>query len=136
MFLLDTNVVSELRRIKPHGAVEAWRKSRADDELFISVMTVYEIQAGIERTRTTDPAKASDLERWLAPLAGGTCVLPATAEIAQVWARLMHRRADHLRADALIAATALVHGLTVATRNGVDFSPFGVSVFDPFTYRA
>lgn len=133
MFLLDTNVVSELRKPKPHGAVLAWLKSLDDVQLHLSAVTLGEIQAGIELTREQDAAKAAEIEAWLELLAGAYNVLPMDAAIFRQWARLMHRRSDTLYEDAMIAATAQVHGLTVATRNVADFKALGLKVFNPFT---
>lgn len=132
MFLLDTNVVSELRRPRPHGAVLAWIRSVDDEQLHLSAVTLAEIQAGIEVTREQDPAKASELEAWLDQLATAWNVLPMDAQTFRYWARLMHRRSNTLYEDAMIAATARVHGLTVVTRNLRDFSGFGVELLNPF----
>ena len=131
-YLLDTNVVSELRKPKPHGGVLAWLQSLDDDQLFVSAVTVGEIQAGIEMTREQDPAKASDIETWLNQLAGSYNILPMNAEAFRAWAKLMHRKSDTLYEDAMIAATALSHGLTVATRNVADFQALGMAVLNPF----
>ena len=133
MYLLDTNVVSELRRPRPHGSVLAWIRLQDNDDLHLSAVTVGEIQAGIEITREQDPAKAASLESWLSALADAWNVLPMDAAAFRRWAKLMHRQSDTLYEDAMIAATALTHGLTVATRNVADFRAFGVPVFDPFT---
>ena len=132
MYLLDTNVVSELRRPKPHGAVLAWIADIPSENLRLSALTVGEIQAGIELTREQDPAKAQVLEQWLDEVEMSFAVLPMDAEVFRVWARLKHRRSDTLVEDAMIAATALVHGLTVATRNVRDFEGFGVALINPF----
>ena len=132
MYLLDTNVVSELRRPRPHGAVLAWLASVDDTELFVSAVTLGEIQAGIELTRGQDPAKASELEGWLDMVAGAYNVLPMDAAVFRAWARLMHRRSDTLYEDAMIAATAKVHRLTVVTRNVADFQALGFEVLNPF----
>jgi predicted nucleic acid-binding protein len=132
VYLLDTNVVSELRKPKPHGAVVAWVKSLADSEIFLSAVTIGEIQAGIEITREQDAAKAQELELWLESLARAYNVLPMDAEVFRCWARLMHRNSDTLYEDAMIAATARVHKLCVATRNVADFKPFGVQLINPF----
>lgn len=135
MYLLDTNVVSELRRPKPHGAVAAWIASVNDSDLRLSAVTIGEIQAGIEITRERDEDKARELESWLELVAQSYNVLPMDAETFRCWARLMHRRSDDLIEDAMIAATAIVHGLTVVTRNVRDFGAFGVKTFDPFRTR-
>lgn len=132
VYLLDTNVVSELRRPKPHGAVLAWIADIPSENLRLSALTVGEIQAGIELTREQDPAKAQVLEQWLDEVEMSFAVLPMDAEVFRVWARLKHRRSDTLVEDAMIAATALVHGLTVATRNVRDFEGFGVALINPF----
>lgn len=132
MYLLDTNVVSELRRNKPHGRVLAWLQSVDDSQLHLSAVTLGEIQAGIELTREQDPVKAAALERWAQQLAGAYNVLPMDAASFRVWARLMHRRSNTLIEDAMIAATAVVHGLTVVTRNTREFEVFGMAVFNPF----
>ena len=132
MLLLDTNVVSELRRPRPHGAVLAWIADIPDQQLRISAVTVGEIQAGIELTRDQDPAKADELEGWLDRVVATFAVLPMDAAAFRAWARMKHRRSDTIFEDAMIAATAEVHGLTVATRNLRDFAPLGVDVVNPF----
>jgi predicted nucleic acid-binding protein len=131
-YLLDTNVVSELRRPRPHGGVVAWLESLDDSQLYVSAVTLGEIQAGIELTREQDPDKAKALEAWLELVAGAYNVLPMDAVAFRAWARLMHRKSDTLYEDAMIAATAKVHGLRVATRNVADFQALGVDVFNPF----
>ena len=131
-YLLDTNVVSELRKQRPHGAVLAWLNSLDDADLHLSAVTLGEIQAGIELTREQDPSKADEIETWLALVAQAYQVLPMDAAAFRAWARLMHRKSDTLYEDAMIAATAQVHGLTVATRNVADFKALGVAVFNPF----
>ena len=133
MYLLDTNVVSELRRPKPHGAVMQWIQDIADADLHISAVTIGEIQAGIELTREQDESKAAELEQWLELVSGSFNVVPMDVLAFRVWARLMHRTSDTLYEDAMIAATAKVHKLTVVTRNVTDFKSFGVSVLNPLT---
>ena len=135
MYLLDTNVVSELRRLRPHGAVLAWLQAVDDAQLFISAVTLGEIQAGIELTREQDIDKASEIEAWLDQVAAAYNVLPLDAAAFREWARLMHRRSDTLYEDAMIAATARVHGLTVVSRNVADFKALGMEALNPFTAR-
>jgi toxin FitB len=133
VYLLDTNVVSELRKRKPHQGVVEWIQRAAEESLFLSVVSVGEIQAGIEITREQDPQKAADIEAWLVDVAQTYNIIPADALIFRRWAQLMHRRSDHHLEDALIAATALVRGMTVVTRNVDDFEPFGVRIVNPFS---
>ena len=102
MYLLDTNVVSELRRAKPHGAVVAWLEGVADADLHLAAVTLGEIQAGVEITREQDVAKAAEIEAWLELVAGTFNVLAADGAVFRAWARLMHGArgpADRGRAD-------------------------------------
>ena len=132
LYLLDTNVVSELRKPKPHGAVLAWFAGVEDTQMHLSAVTLGEIQAGIELTREQDAAKAMEIEVWLEKVAQTYNVLPMESLAFRTWARLMHRRSETLYEDAMIAATAKVHGLTVVTRNVSDFKAFDIPVFNPF----
>jgi toxin FitB len=135
MYLLDTNVVSELRRVRPHGAVLAWLESVDDKDLHLSTVTIGEIQAGIEITREHYPDKAAEIEAWLELVAETYNILSMDARTFRSWARLMHRRSDYLIEDAMIAATAAVHNLTVVTRNLRDFKDLGVHTLNPFKTR-
>lgn len=132
MYLLETNVVSELRRVRPHGAVLAWIAAVPDVGLHLSAVTIGELQTGVERTRDRDPRKAAELEAWFAQVAAGYAILPMDGAAFREWARLMHKRSDTLAQDAMIAATAIIHNLTVATRNVRDFEPLGARTFNPF----
>lgn len=131
MYLLDTNVISELRRPKPHAAVLAWIEAADDKDLHLSAVTIGEIQAGIEITREQDVEKARQIEQWLDLVAGTYNVLPMDAAVFRAWAKLMHKTSDMLYEDAMIAATAKAHGLTVVTRNLADFRSFGVKLLNP-----
>lgn len=131
MILLDTVVLSELRKRSPQPEVVGWLRAQRPDELFVSVLTVGEIERGI--AKVAEPVFARSLNRWLDDLLAfyGDRVLPVTPLIARRWGRLSSHL-NHDGADLLIAATALCHGLTVATRNVRHFAPTGVSVVNPF----
>lgn len=136
MFLLDTNVVSELRRPDhAHPAVRAWAASQKAAGFFLSAITILEIETGILLLARKDPAQAQHLRRWLEDVIVprfGDRTLPVDVAVARRCASLQvpDRRPDR---DALIAATALVHGLTVVTRNTRDFAPNGVATLDPWS---
>lgn len=132
MYLLDTNVVSELRRPFPDPSVVRWIAGAPGEQLFLSAVTVGEIQAGIEIIRERDAAKASDLEAWLGQVLASYGVLPMDAAAFREWARLKHRQPESLIEDAMIAATAVVHRLNVVTRNVRDFGRLGVVVVNPW----
>ena len=132
MYLLDTNVVSELRKPKPHGAVVAWVGAQDTTNLYLSAMTIAELQRGVEITREQDVEKAAQIEGWLEQLILSGQVLAMDAPVCRQWARLMHRQSDTLTEDAFIAATAIVHRLVVVTRNVRDFKALNVALFDPF----
>lgn len=134
MFLLDTNVISEMRKPRPHGAVLAWLQLQPDDALFVSAMTLLELQQGAERTRRQDAAAAQRIDVWINQIASALSVLPLDGAICREGARLLAGKSEDLFEDGLIAATARVHHLTVATRNLRDFAHFRVPVFNPFAY--
>ena len=114
----------------------AWLQDVQDQDLHVSVVTIGEIQSGIEITREQDQAKAAAIEAWLGQVAETYNVLSMDARTFRVWARLMHRRTDNLIEDAMIAATAAVHHLTVVTRNIRDFEGFGILTLNPFAMKA
>jgi predicted nucleic acid-binding protein len=131
-YLLDTNVVSEVRKPKPHGAVLSWINELQADQIYLSAVTIGELQTGVELTRRQNPVKAVEIELWVDQLAESLQVLPMDARCFREWARLMEGKAERLLEDVMIAATARIHHLTVATRNEKDFKHLGVQVLDPF----
>ena len=134
MFLLDTVVLSELRKRERNVGLTQWIGGKNDGELFVSVVTVGEIERGIRQQRDKDNIFAQRLADWQAQLllAYADRILPITTPIARRWGLLSAElgRAD---ADVLIAATALEHGLTVVTRNERHFAPTGVPILNPWT---
>jgi predicted nucleic acid-binding protein len=132
MYLLDTNVISETRRHRPHGAVMSWLASVDNSLLYISAVSAGEIQSGIELTRRQDSTKSTELEAWLEEVLRTFNVLPMDAQTFRSWARLKVGLSATLFDDAMIAATAIVHRLNIVTRNTRDFTVFGVETFDPF----
>ena len=132
MFLLDTNVLSELRRPRPNPGVVRWIANTPGYQLYLSAVTIGEIQTGIENRRERDPSMAEVLEQWLGQVLSSHRVLAMDTAAFRVWARFIHGQPRTLFEDAMIAATAEVHGLTVVTRNVRDFRQLGVDVLDPF----
>lgn len=132
MYLLDTNIISEFRKIRPHQAVISWVTTVRDSELYLSAVSLGEVQAGIEITREQDAYKATEIEVWVDQIAIIYNVLSMDAVTFRQWAKLMHKQSDTVYEDAMIAATALVHNLTVVTRNVRDFKRFQVPLFNPF----
>jgi len=136
MYLLDTNVVSELRRRdRTDARVAAWVDARDPAELFVSVVTVLELEMGVLAVERRDTSQGALLRRWLEERvlpAFEHRILPIDLHVARRCAGLHvpDRRAER---DALIGATALRHAMTVATRNIADFLPMGVAVLDPWT---
>lgn len=131
-YLLDTNVVSELRKTKPHGAVVAWLKGLRVEQIFLSAVSMGELQTGVELARRQDAAKAREIESWLASLEMSFAFVPMDSACFREWSRLMVGKPDALREDAMIAATARVHGFEIATRDEKDFKHLGVNVINPF----
>jgi predicted nucleic acid-binding protein len=133
-YLVDTNVVSELRKgARADANVRAWVGSLGDGDLYLSVLVLGELRQGIEGLRPRDPASASRLERWLDELVRDHAerILPLDAAVADRWGRL--NVPDRISAvDGLLAATALVHSMTLATRNVRHVKRTGVRLFDPF----
>ena len=133
-FLLDTNVVSEIRKKVPHPRVLGWFASVPASGLFLSVLVVGEIRQGIERLARRDPVQAEVFERWLKQLVAvyEDRIVPVTMEVAEAWGRL--NVPDPVPVvDGLLAATALVRGWTLVTRNTADVASMGVRLLDPFT---
>ncbi|MBM3768530.1 MAG: type II toxin-antitoxin system VapC family toxin [Acidobacteria bacterium] len=135
MFLLDTNVVSEMRKTRPHGGLAAWISATSESLHFVSAVTLAEMQAGAEITRRQDRRKAGEIDQWIDSVVDNYRILPMGAEEFRERAVIMETASDTLMMDAMIAATARVHHLTIATRNTRDFESLGVEVYDPFTYR-
>jgi predicted nucleic acid-binding protein len=133
-FLLDTNVIAELRKgARANLHVRAWFESLDSDAIMLSVLTIGEIRRGIENVRRRDPATAKALERWLRRLVAEhrERILPIDLPVAEEWGRL--NVPDPLPVvDALLAATAKVHGLTFVTRNVKDVARTGVELMNPF----
>ena len=139
MYLLDTNVVSELRKVKAGRAdpqVAAWSQRVSTTHLFLSVITVQELETGVLLKERSDPAQGAVLRRWLEdqvlPAFAGR-LLPVNLEVARRCAALNVPQTRPQR-DGLIAATGLVHDLTVVTRNTSDFAGTGVRLLDPWTH--
>ena len=133
MYLLDTVVVSELRKRRRSLHVVTWINSVAPTTLFFSAVTIAEIERGIERERSIDPKFAAELASWLDVTlrAYGERILPLTVAIARRWGRLAAQIGNR-ELDLAIAATALEHGLTLVTRNVSHFTPTGVATLNPF----
>lgn len=133
MVLLDTVVLSELRKARPNIGVMAFLRDQAPDAVYISVLSIGEIEAGIETQRSRSPGFADELSQWLTQteLQFSHCILPVTPTIAKLWGRLCVQTGNK-GVDNLIAATALCHNLTVVTRNVKHFQPTGVIVVNPF----
>jgi hypothetical protein len=134
MHLLDTNVISELRKPTPHGGALAWYAEQSYETLRLSSVTIYELQAGAERTRKHDTVKASELDTWISGLEQRILIVPFGPLEGRITAYLMRNLSSDLLTDAMIAATAIANGLTVATRNTWDFERFSVPLVNPFLF--
>ena len=133
MYLLDTNVISALRRPDRHPGLTLWLQAQRASDVYLSVVTLGELERGIARQTPLDPDFARDLSQWSERILTWFTdrVISVDATTARRWGRLS-AELGHESADLIIAATALEHGLTVATRNVKHFEPTGVSVFNPF----
>jgi toxin FitB len=133
MYLVDTVVLSELRKTRRNAALVAWFKKQRTTDLFLSVITIGEIERGIARRRATDPGFAAALTAWLDQVLAlyGERILSFELQTAQRWG-LLSATLGNESVDLMIAATALERGLTVVTRNVSDFEPTGVPVPNPF----
>ncbi|CAH0186223.1 PIN domain-containing protein [Pseudomonas mediterranea] len=134
MYLLDTNVISELRKPQADSNVQAWARSVAAPSLYVSAITILELETGVLRFERKDPSQGGHLRAWL-----DNHVLPAFAGRILAVDRAVALRCARLHVpdrsnecDALIAATALIHGLTVVTRNVADFEASGVTLLNPW----
>lgn len=137
-YLLDTNIISEVRKgAKCNPNVAAWYDSIDDGDVYLSVLVLGEIRKGIERARSRDPSQARALEKWLATVAGSFAerILPIDQTVADEWGRMGAKR-PLSTVDALLAATAKVHGLILATRNVSDVADLGADLVNPFERRA
>jgi predicted nucleic acid-binding protein len=137
MYLIDTVVLSELRRTHRDEGLKAWFAQQRASDLFVSVISIGEIERGIVRQRATNPSFAADLASWLDRMLAlyGERILPFDLEAARRWGCLSAALGND-SADLIIAATGLARGLTVVTRNTSDFEPTGVPILNPFKQRS
>ena len=134
-FLIDTNIISEVRKgVRCNRGVAAWYGSIAESDLYLSVLVLGEIRKGVELARARDPVKANTLEVWLATIHAvfGERILLVDAAVCDLWGRMGALR-PLSTVDGLLAATAIVHGLTLVTRNEADVSGLGADVLNPFS---
>jgi hypothetical protein len=132
-FLLDTNVVAEVRKQRPHAAVKAWFESVEGPQLYLSVLVLGEVSQGVARLKRRDPRQAAVYATWLDRLRRtfSDRLLPVTEAIALEWGRLNAGRPLPV-GDGLLAATARAHGLTLVTRNEADFAGLDIALLNPF----
>ncbi len=134
-YLLDTNIISEIRKPKPHGAVVAWFTGLRNEQVCVSAVTLGELQEGIERTRGQNAMRANAIEVWVDELETLSTILPMDGRCFRETARMMVGKQEDLLYDVMIAATARLHDLTVATRNEKHFKHLGVEIINPFKLR-
>jgi predicted nucleic acid-binding protein len=137
-YLIDTNIISEVRKgAKCDSNVASWYGSIDDADIYLSVLVLGEIRKGVERVRSGNPAQARALEKWLTTVVGSFAerILPIDQAVADEWGRMDAKRPVST-VDALLAATAKVHGMTLATRNVSDVADLGASFVNPFERRA
>ncbi len=132
MYLLDTNVVSELRKPRPDPSVVAWLRNVPDTAIYLPAVVLGELQRGVEQLRLRDPEKAEVIEHWVDQVAAAFEVIPMSGDIFRDWARLVEKHPGQLLVDAMIAATARVQRMTVVSRNVSHFERLGAPVFSPF----
>jgi len=133
-YLIDTNIISEVRKgSRCDPRVAAWYAALNDEDIYLSVLVLGEIRKGIERARPNNPVNARTLEAWLHTVTSAFAerVLPVDPSVADEWGRMSAKRASST-VDALLAATAKVHRMTLATRNVADVADLGADVFNPF----
>jgi toxin FitB len=133
-YLIDTNIISEIRKgVRCDGHVTAWFASIDDEDIYLSVLVLGEIRKGIERARRTDPAQARAIEKWLSTVkqSYGERILPIDQTIADEWGSMSAIRPAPT-IDTLLAATAKVHRMTLATRNVADVAGLGAVMLNPF----
>lgn len=137
-FLVDTNIVSEIRKgPRADRNVSAWYEAVPDASVYLSVLVLGELRRGVELKRRQDPAQAAALERWIVTVQRefGGRVLPVDSAVAEEWGRISASRPVST-IDGLMAATAKVHGLTLVTRNTAHAAGLGAAVLNPFAARA